>query len=568
MKTIILGFLILFLAGCGDPEPPVANNLTAIIGGTVYTGVDDNPVAEAVVFDKNRIIYVGDEAGALKYVDGGGRVLGLNGAFMYPGFTDAHAHLLGIGQRELVLNLEGSTSVKDVQERLAAYVATMPPGDNIVGRGWIETHWPEGRYLDRHDIDAIVSDRPVFLGRSDGHAATFNTKALEMLGITKDTPVPDGGEMLLDENGELTGVLIDAAKEGPEAVFYSALNERRAEAYGVSSQFLASHGWTQIHNMWDAQEALALMEDQSDAGNIKVRVYNAMQGFMPGSGANPPVYDFLENGPRTSENGKVITRAIKLYMDGALGSRGALLLEPYSDADTHGLLLADEDVYLDIMEKALRAGIQVNLHAIGDGGNRMLLDWVEKTYEAVPAAEWGNPDPRWRDEHTQVVNPADIPRFAKLGVIPSMQASHAIGDLYFAPNRLGKDRLNGAYAWRSLIDSGSIIAGGSDAPVERGDPRIEFYAAVARKSMDGFSNEDWHPEEAVTRAEALKMFTIWPAYAAFQENKLGTIEVGKLADFTVFSTDIMTIPEAEILDTQVIMTIVNGEIIYENPVRP
>ena len=536
------------------------------MNGTIYTGDENGTIAEAVVIERNRIVYVGTEAKAMDMA-GNATQVDLSGAFMYPGFTDAHAHLLGIGQREMVLNLEGSISVADVQERLRAYAKIVPEGENIVGRGWIETHWPEGRFLTREDIDAVVSDRPVYLGRSDGHAATLNTAALEMLGIDENTPVPQGGEILRDENGRLTGVIIDAAKEGPESFFYSVLNERRAESYAVSSGFLTSHGWTQIHNMWDTQEALDLMETASDEGELKVRVYNSLQGFIPGSGPNPSVYEFIKGGARVNQNSKVITRAIKLYMDGALGSRGALLLEPYSDADTKGLLLADEDIYLDIMEKALRAGIQVNIHAIGDGGNRLLLDWVEQTFEAVPLEEWGNPDPRWRDEHTQIVHPDDIPRFAKLGVIPSMQASHAIGDLYFAPDRLGKDRLVGAYPWRSLIDAGSIIAGGSDAPVERGDPRIEFYAAVARKSLDGFSNEDWHPEEAVTRAEALKMFTIWPAYAAFQENDLGTIEIGKLADFTVFSADIMTIPEAEILDVEVVMTVVDGEIVYENSNR-
>lgn len=564
MKTFFLGLLVLFLAACGEPQQTEPSKMTVYLNGTIYTGDVNNPIAGAVVVEGNQIVFVGGEAEA-REIANKAEVIDLNGAFMYPGFTDAHAHLLGIGNRELVLNLEGSTSIADVQERLRAYVKTVPEGENIVGRGWIETHWPEGRFLNRHDIDAVVSDRPVMLGRSDGHAVTLNTVGLELLGITKDTPVPDGGLILLDDDGELTGVLIDAAKEEPETFFYKALIRRRPEAYAASSNFLVAHGWTQIHNMWDSFDDPAVIESLSDEGVIKTRVYNSVQGYFAGVGPNPKVYEFIETGPRSSQNGLVTTRAIKLYMDGALGSRGALLLEPYADDASSGLLLADKAVYLDLMEKALRAGIQVNIHAIGDGGNRLLLDWVEQTFGAVPAIEWGNPDPRWRDEHTQIVNPADIPRFAELGVIPSMQASHAIGDLYFAPDRLGKDRLNGSYAWRSLIDAGSIIAGGSDAPVERGDPRVEFYAAVARKSLDGFQNEDWHPEEAVTREEALKMFTIWPAYAAFQENDLGTIEVGKLADFTVFSADIMTIPEAEILGVEVIMTVVDGEVVYEKP---
>lgn len=563
MKIFFLGLMVLLLAACGESQPPEASEYTVFMNAKIYTGDEAGSIAEAVVIEGNHIIFVGSEAEALEMA-GNAEKIDLGGAFMYPGFTDAHAHLLGIGQRELVLNLEGSISVADVQERLAAYAKTVPKGENIVGRGWIETHWPEARFLTRHDIDAVIPDRPVYLGRSDGHAATLNSKALEMLGITKDTPVPSGGLMLLDDAGELTGMLIDAAKEKPASFFYEALTRRRPEAYAASSDFLVAHGWTNIHNMWNAYDDPGIMERLSEEGAIRVRVYNSVQGYFPGVGPNPKAYEFIESGPRSSQNGLVITRAIKLYMDGALGSRGALLLEPYADDNSMGLFLGDRDVYLDIMEKALRGGIQVNIHAIGDGGNRMLLDWVQQTFEAVPVEDWGNPDPRWRDEHTQIVHPEDIPRFAELGVIPSMQASHAIGDFYFAPDRLGIERLVGAYPWRSLIDSGSIIAGGSDAPVERGDPRIEFYAAVARKSLDGFSNEDWHPEEAVTRIEALKMFTIWPAYAAFQENDLGTIEVGKLADFTVFSADIMTIPEAEILDLEVVMTVVDGEVVYQN----
>jgi len=561
-KLLVISF---FLVSCSETEPEAPNSTSVYLGGVIYTGVDEILTVQAVVVIGNRISFVGSEEGALALLGESGEIIDLNGAFMYPGFTDAHAHLLGIGQRELILNLEGSTSIADVQQRLRDYAGMVPEGENIVGRGWIETHWPEARFLTRHDIDAVVPDRPVMLGRSDGHAVTVNSAGLEFLGITKETPVPEGGAILLDENGELTGVLVDAAAAGPEAIFYQALSRRRPEAYEASSDFLVRHGWTQIHNMGDAFDDSGVIEALSDEGKIKVRVYNSLQGYFPGVGPNPAVYEFLEQGPRRSKNGLVITRAIKLYMDGALGSRGALLLKPYSDSNTLGLPLADRDIYLDLMKTALEKGIQVNTHAIGDGGNRLLLDWYAEVFAAVPEESRAIANPRWRDEHTQILDPADIPRFAELGVIPSMQPSHAIGDLYFAPDRLGQDRLVGAYAWQALIDAGSIIAGGSDAPVERGDPRIEFYAAVARKSLDGFSGEGWHPENAVSRTNALKMFTIWPAYAAFQENDLGTIEVGKLADFTIFSTDIMTISEPDILITQVIMTVVDGRIVYRNP---
>jgi hypothetical protein len=274
----------------------------------------------------------------------------------------------------------------------------------------------------------------------------------------------------------------------------------------------------------------------------------------------------LREGPSIGEFGNRFTcRAIKVVSDGALGSRGAFLHEPYSDDPGNtGLLRAKEETLLPMLEEALRKGIQVETHAIGDRANSFILDAYEKALKAVPAGQRRFPDPRWRDEHTQIVKPEDIPRFAKLGIIPSMQPSHAIGDLFFAPSRLGVKRLAGAYAWQSLIKSGAIIAGGTDAPVERGEPMIEFYAAVARKDQKGFQGEGWHPEEAVTREQALKMFTIWGAYAAFEEKLRGSIEPGKLADLTVFSADIMKIPEKDILKTRCVMTMIGGEIVYES----
>jgi len=552
----------LFLAACGENASDKGDPVNIYLNGTIYTGVESAPTVEAVVVEGNRIVFTGSEDEAKGIAGNGATLVDLGGAYMYPGFTDAHEHILGTGQRELILNLEGAASIAEVQQRLAAYAETLPEGEKIVGRGWIETHWPEGRFLTKEDIDAVVPDRPVYLGRSDGHAATLNSMAMDLMGITRDTVAPDGGQILHDEDGEPNGVLVDAAREESEKVFFAALAERRAEAYQVASEFLTSHGWTQVHNMGDSYDDAALMETLSDNGKIRVRIYNSMQAYFPGIGSNQEALTLIAAGPRENANGRVITRAVKLYMDGALGSRGALLFEPYHDAAGNGLLLADHDIYLGIMKDALKNGIQVNTHAIGDKGNALLLDWIEEAYAAVPPEQRAIAEPRWRDEHTQHVRPEDVPRFKALGVIPSMQPSHAIGDLYFAPARLGQERLAGSYAWNLFLSDGQIIAGGTDAPVERGDPRIEFYAAVARKSLDGFSGEGWHPELAVTRQEALKMFTAWPAYASFREDDLGTIEVGKLADFTVFSGDIMTIPEAEILNVETVMTVVDGEIVY------
>jgi len=292
---------------------------------------------------------------------------------------------------------------------------------------------------------------------------------------------------------------------------------------------------------------------------IKLRIYKAVYG--PGLNANR----LIKDGPIIGEfQNRLTVRTIKVVSDGALGSRGAALLAPYSDAaDTSGFLTVKAEDLRPMLVDALKQGIQVETHAIGDKANRFILDEYETALNSVPESQRKVASPRWRVEHAQIVNPVDIPRFAKLGIIPSMQPSHAIGDLFFAPSRLGIERLRGAYAWESFIKSGVIVPGGSDAPVERGEPMIEFYAAVARKDQKGFSTDGWHPEEAVTREQALKMFTIWPAYAAFEEKLRGTIEPGKLADLTILSADIMRIPELEILKTSCVMTVINGEIVFE-----
>jgi hypothetical protein len=336
----------------------------------------------------------------------------------------------------------------------------------------------------------------------------------------------------------------------------SAADAEQAVILGVKRDI--ELGWTQVQDPGGSYADLGRYYKLYSEGKIKLRIYKALSA--PGNEAQRLFHD----GPIIGANADHLTvRTLKLYADGSLGSRSAALLQPYSDApDTSGFLTIKEEELQPLLQEALRKGIQIETHAIGDRGNRFILDQYEKAMNAVPKAEWKIKAPRWRVEHSQILNPADIPRFAKLGVIPSMQPSHAIGDLHFAPSRLGIARLAGAYAWQSFIKAGSIVPGGSDAPVERGEPMIEFYAAVARKDMKGFSGEGWHPEEAVSRQQALRMFTIWPAYAAFEEKLRGSIEPGKLADFTVLSADIMKIPEMEILRTRCVMTVIGGEIVY------
>jgi predicted amidohydrolase YtcJ len=529
--------------------------------GNIYTVNDRQPKAQAVAVKGDRIIFVGSDARAQQFIDKNTRVIDLKGETVVPGLTDAHHHLEGVGFREMTLNLEGINSLEEFLAKVKARVDQTKPGGWVTGRGWIETFWRPPVFPTRWDLDKIAPNNPVILTRADGHGTVVNSAALKIAGVDKNTASPFGGEISKDkQSGEPNGMLLDAA-QGLVRRYIPATtpaDEERALVLGVNRD--VSLGWTQVQNPGGSYADIGLDSKLYSEGRIKLRIYKAVSG--PGSEAQR----LFHNGPIIGSYGNRLTvRAIKLYADGSLGSRSAALLAPYSDKpETSGFLTIKEETFQPILQAALRNGIQVQTHAIGDLGNRFVLDQYEKAMKAVPKAEWKIKEPRWRVEHSQIVNPLDIPRFAKLGVIPSMQASHAIGDLHFAPARLGIERLAGAYAWQSFVKSGSIIPGGSDAPVERGEPMIEFYAAVARKDLKGFSGEGWHPEEALTREQAIKMFTIWAAYAAFEEELRGSLEVGKLADFTVLSADIMKIPEAEILKTHCLMTIIGGEIVYEN----
>ncbi|CAN5677789.1 amidohydrolase [soil metagenome] len=530
-----------------------------LLNGNIYTANDKQPRAEAIVVTGDRIVFVGGNAEAKKLATAEPRVIDLRGQTVVPGLTDAHCHIFGIGEREMHLNLEGTNTREDFLAKVKERVAQTELGKWVTGRGWIETFWTPPEFPAAADLDQIAPENPVFLTRADGHAAIANTAALRLAEITGETAAPFGGEILKEkETGAPTGMLIDHAKELVEKHIPAATAADREKAFRLGAQRSVELGWCEIHNAGSSLEEADIMRRLIGSGVVKLRVYNAVSG--PGAAAD----HLLSAGPVLNEHGGRFTqRMIKFYSDGALGSRGAALLEKYADADSSGFLTNEPENLRPVYEKALRRGIQVQTHAIGDRGNRIVLDLYEKAFAAVPKKEREVPEPRWRIEHAQVISREDIPRFAKLGVIPSMQPSHAISDLFFAPARLGKNRLAGAYAWQSLIKSGAIIPGGSDAPVERGEPMIEFYAAVARKSLKGESKEGWHPEQAVTREQALKMFTAWPAYAAFQEKEKGTIEPGKLADLTVLSADIMKIREPEILQTRCTMTIIGGEVVFE-----
>ncbi len=550
--------LLLVLAACSTAEP--ADRL--FTNGTIHTADDANPRAEAVAVRAGRIVFVGSSADAGRYQGPNTEVIDLGGKTLVPGMVDGHYHLSGVGARELTLNLEGTRSIEEFLARVKEHVDRAGPGAWVTGGGWIETHWNPRRFPTRQDLDRVSPRNPVVLSRADGHAVVANSAALTQAGITRSTRPPAGGDILKDAAGEPTGMLIDNAEDLIGGEMPQPTDGQRDTAYIVGVERSLMLGWTQIQDAGMSWDDVARLRRLYQEGRIKLRIYASVRG--PGASSD----SLLARGPSIGEfDGRFTVRTIKSAIDGALGSRGALLLREYSDAPgTIGLLTTDLARFRPMLREALRKGVQMEVHAIGDSANRLMLNEFEAAFDDVPRGEQRRVnEPRWRDEHTQIVDPADLPRFKQLGVIPSMQPSHAIGDLYFAPSRLGPDRLIGAYAWQTLLQDGNMIVGGSDAPVERGEPMIEFYAGVARRSITGDQTPDWHPEQAMTRDQALKAFTIWAAYAAFEEDERGSVKVGKWADFTILDRDIMTIPEAEILQTKNVMTVVNGEVVYKAP---
>ncbi len=554
MRYALLALYAIALAAC-QPQPSISNApqetsaLTIYQGGLIYTGNPDMPTAQSVSVNAQGLIVdvsdqevTEDSAAASQPV----KIIDLDGAVMFPGFVDAHAHLLGIGLRELTPNFEGTASIGELVTHVENELEGMAPGEVLYGRGWIETGWPEERMPIASDIDPVSTDNPVILQRSDGHAMLVNSAALKAAGIDARTPDPDGGKIERDASGKATGILIDNAMSLVAPLIEAPDETQVARALETGAKLYASRGWTGMHNMSVDPAHAPLLEQLSKQGRLPLRLHNAFDNSADA---------FRIAAGHKYETGTIQNRAIKLYMDGALGSRGALLIKPYSDRpETRGLSLTSKSELAILMDRAARADVQLAMHAIGDQANRNIIEaYSEGGHKGLE---------RWRIEHAQIIDPADIPRLGQLGLIASMQPSHAIGDLHFAPDRLGQARLAGAYAWRSLMESGALIVGGSDAPVEVGSPLIEFYAATARKDLSGYSGPGWHPEQVLSREDALALFTSAPAYASFQEDTLGTIEPGKFADFTILDRDIMMIAPSEILNAKVIRTIIAGETVF------
>jgi len=525
---------------------------------TIYTANDAQWTAEAVAILGDRIIFVGSNDDAARYRCGTANTIDMAGKTVFAGFTDSHQHLEGVGRRTKTLRLFGIPTLAQTVQTIADWAATIPAGEWVQGRGWIEREWTdEQRFLNKHDVDPFTADKPLFMPRADGVSALVNSKAMELAGVTRDTPDPEGGRFERDLDGTPNGYVLANAMNAFRAILPPETDAYLKDNLERGLQSNAALGWTQTQDAGMSYRLVELMKQIHREGNMAHRVYAA----VPVDEA----WTMIARGRERTSDDMFDVRAIKVFIDGTLGSRGAALIDNYSDADHNGFMnRTTREELVPILHEALRKGIQIETHVIGDRAVRTLLDWYAEAYAAVPRTEWASTDLRWRMEHAQIIPPVDQQRFVELGVLPSMQPSHGIGDLNFAPDRLGTDRLAYAYPWQQLIDRGLMILAGSDAPVEEGDPRIEFYAAVARKRLDGTSGPGWHPELAVSRQSALKMLTIWPAYGAFQESLRGSIEVGKYADFTVFDSDLMTIPEAEILNSENVMTIVGGRITYQS----
>jgi predicted amidohydrolase YtcJ len=520
---------------------------TAVHDITAYTstatGVREFNVL--VFSDEGKILATGDESLLAEYpdairIDGKGHTL-------LPGLTDAHAHMSGLGFLAISLDLSGVPSVNDAVRQIAEYAETAPHSSWIQGRGWNQVLWPVKEFPTAGDIDAVVSDRPVWLRRVDGHAGWANSATLTIAGIDDDTPDPIGGKIVRDGAGKATGVLIDKAMGLVTAHIPPPSKDDIRNAYSRASAYLLSLGITGVHdagiNIREAEVYMSMADDHE----LNMRIY-AMLG---GAGEN---LDGFGKPIRQYGDDRLDIAAVKLYADGALGSRGAAMLEPYSDdAENRGLPFFTTDELTAFTQKANDMGFQVGIHAIGDRGNRMALD-------AFDHVQHGKASPlRNRVEHAQVIALDDIPRFAALGVIASMQPTHATSDMNMAEDRVGADRIKGAYAWRRLLDSGAVLAGGSDFPVELANPWHGLYAAVTRQSRSGEPQDGWYAEQALDRAEALHSFTLAAAVAAHQEDRLGSLEPGKWADFIIIDRDYFEVPAAEIDDIQVLETWVGGK---------
>jgi len=534
------------------PPSAVAADLV-VTNARVYTADDARPLVEAFAVRGGRVVFTGSAREAKALTGANTRVVDAGGRTVIPGMVDGHAHFAGLAQKLRSVDLVGTKSLTEVIERVVERAKRTPKGSWIIGRGWDQNAWGNTAFPTHEALSAAAPDHPVILERVDGHAAYVNAAAMQLAGLTATTKDPSGGKIIRDAKGNPTGVLIDRASNLVESKVPPLSRDEMRAALKDAVARMHSLGLVGMHDAGASRENIDLFEAMAQQGDLNLRLY-----VMIGDDAKA-LEHYFQVGPRSAlYDGQVWVRAVKLYADGAMGSRGAALLEPYSDdPNNSGLLLSAPAHIEEVAKRGLAAGFQINTHAIGDRGNRVVLDAYEKALNARPAA-----DHRFRVEHAQILHQDDIPRFAQLGVIPSMQASHQTSDMYWIGKRLGPTRLYGAYAWQSLLQTGVVIPNGSDFPVEEVNPLISFHASIARQDARDWPAGGWYPEQRMSREDALRSMTLWPAYAGFQEQAMGSITPGKYADFVVLDQDIMRVSASLVLTTRVLETWVGGKRVF------
>ena len=545
----MLALLLTVLTAAAQPS-----NALLLEGGSVYGSSEaTTPRKASVLILDGKVAFVGDPREA-RSRSGGAKRVDVSGSFVFPGWADAHGHLLGLGKSLEIADLRGAVSATEAARRILALAATLPTGVWVEGRGWDQNLWPGKSFPDARDLDVLVSNRPVAARRVDGHALWINSVALEKAGISATTPDPAGGRILRRADGSPSGVLVDNAGDLVERVIPAASPGDLERRFVAAARACAKVGLTQVQDAsgYGAEE-IAALERLSARGELPIRIYSTVSPQPESLAA------FFAKGIRVGRGDDFLTvRSIKAYADGALGSRGAALLADYSDEPgKQGLLVMAPERLEEVAREAREHGWQLWIHAIGDRGNRVALDAFRKAAAAKQTA-----DTRPRVEHAQVIALEDIPRFGREGVIASVQPTHATSDMPWAEARVGPERIRGAYAWRSLKNAGARLAGGSDFPVESENPLLGFYAAITRQDLAGHPPGGWRASEKLTRREALALFTSDAAWAAFEENVRGRVAPGYAGDLTVFARDPMTASEKEIPTARVVMTVVGGRIAY------
>ncbi len=561
IALIIAGIMSLTWFAGSEAQVRKSSADLVLVNGTVYTMDDSRPKAQAVAVIGNRIAVVGVNEDVEPFIGPDTRVIDLEGQTMVPGLKESHGHLMGIGVAKMTVDLVGISGYDELIERVAAAADGVEEGEWITGRGWHEEKWTDRSsltvrgFMTHHRLSEAVPDNPVFVRRADGHAGFANARAMELMGIDRTTQSPEGGEIIRDADGNPTGVLVDLAMYLVEVPPFTENQRRQALEFGIRE--CLANGITMFDDAGVGMDGIDLYKEYADQGKLDMRVYVMAENLYTMRALQKPW---------SHADGFLTVRAVKMRGDGALGSRGAWLLEPYEDdPGNFGFFTTAPDSIYEAARYGLENGWQVCTHAIGDRGNRMMLDMYEKAMQEFPHVK----DHRYRDEHTQILDEADIPRFARLGVIASMQGIHATSDLPWAPARLGYARTEeGGYVWQKLLKEGVRIINGTDAPVEGVSPIASFYASVTRELPDGTPEGGMFGDQRMSRQEALRSYTLDAAYGSFHEDMLGSIEQGKLADFTVLSKDIMTVPENQILDTEIVYTIVDGKVRYERGRAP